>query len=228
MKFYLTRKSSNAKTGPMPVSTSSADTCPHSCPFRGKGCYAETGPLSLHWSKVSSGQRGVDWYEFLRQISVLPPETLWRHNQAGDLAGEDEFIDPTMMLQLINANAHKSGYTYTHKDPAKGTNAASIAMANAGGFTVNLSADNLEHADALYDFEIGPVTVVLPMDGVATVTPKGRKVIICPALKGDTSCDKCKLCARADRRVIIGFPAHGSKKRIASAIADGVNRGDKE
>jgi len=26
--------------------------------------------------------------------------------------------------------------------------------------------------------------------------------------------------ARADRRIIIGFPAHGSQKRIASAVAE--------
>jgi hypothetical protein len=58
MNVHLTLVSSNAKTGPIPVSTSSAVTCSDACPFKKDGCYADSGPLALHWSKVTSGQRG--------------------------------------------------------------------------------------------------------------------------------------------------------------------------
>ena len=44
-----TAKSSNKKTGPMPVSTTSSETCPTTCPFKGNGCYAESGPLAFLW-----------------------------------------------------------------------------------------------------------------------------------------------------------------------------------
>ncbi len=46
---HLTSKSSNAKTGPIPVSTSTAAWCPDSCPLKGAGCYGNGGPLAIQW-----------------------------------------------------------------------------------------------------------------------------------------------------------------------------------
>jgi len=45
MKFHIVEKSSNRKTGPIPVTTSPVETCPTSCPLKNNGCYAEGGPL---------------------------------------------------------------------------------------------------------------------------------------------------------------------------------------
>jgi hypothetical protein len=55
--FHLTLKSRNVKTGPIPVSTSTRKTCPDSCPFKNNGCYAESGPLAIHWKAVTQGKR---------------------------------------------------------------------------------------------------------------------------------------------------------------------------
>jgi hypothetical protein len=86
MKVHLTLISGNEKTGPIPVSTTSADTCPDVCPLKnGGGCYAEHGRLRIHWDKVSAGERGMDWDSFCHIIAGLPDKTFWRHNQAGDL-----------------------------------------------------------------------------------------------------------------------------------------------
>ena len=41
---HLTLKSANAKTGPIPVSVTSDDSCPKSCPFNDGACYAKSGP----------------------------------------------------------------------------------------------------------------------------------------------------------------------------------------
>jgi hypothetical protein len=97
----------------------------------------------------------------------------------------------------------------------------SIAAANADGFTINLSANNLAHADELAALDIGPVAVVLPagFDGRHTQTPAGRRVAQCPATYRDTTCADCGLCAKRDRKVIVGFPAHGVHKRKADAVA---------
>lgn len=69
---HLTQISANKKTGPIPVSTSSAETCPDSCPFREKGCYALSGPLALHWRKVTQRTSGLIWEDFCNQIAALP------------------------------------------------------------------------------------------------------------------------------------------------------------
>lgn len=236
----FTEKSRNAKVGPMPVSTTSNNTCPDACPLKAAGCYADGGPLGMIWralSKATPGTRyaiprgtadALSWAEFTRKVAALPVGQLWRHNQAGDLPGVGDAVDHDALAMLIEANADKRGFTYTHK-PVTGdsdlaeSNRAAVAHANRHGFTVNLSADNLREADELTDANAGPVVVVLPAEvsgNVKIETPAGRRVTVCPATyRDEVSCNTCGLCQRQDRKAIVGFPAHGASKRKASAIA---------
>ena len=71
-RYHLTKKSSNIKTGPIAVSTTSKDSCPATCPLKGNGCYAESGPLLLHWNKVSDGSRGFTIDGFIDVLKTLP------------------------------------------------------------------------------------------------------------------------------------------------------------
>lgn len=212
MQVHLTLKSANVKTGPIPVSTTERDSCPTDCAMR-SACYAASGPLALHWTAVSAGTRGTSWGQFCADIAALPDGQLWRHNQAGDLPQVDGTIDAVKLGQLVQANQGKRGFTYSHhRDSAS---LAWIKHANAWGFTVNLSANDLTDADTLADTGAGPVVVVLPStQNENTTTPAGRKVVICPATqRDDVSCASCQLCQR-QRSTIVGFPAHGTRKRV--------------
>ena len=226
MHYHITLKSRNVKTGPIPVTTTSAATCPPSCPLAAPGCYAKGGPLAIHWRKVTEGKAGGSLAALCDTIAALPDGTLWRHNQAGDLPGEGDAIDKAGMLALVSANEGKRGFTYTHKPAQHGANGDLIRFANAKGFTINLSANTLAHADQLAALDIGPVVVVLDApegQRADTVTPEGRKVVTCPATyRDDITCASCKLCAVRDRAVIVGFPAHGAAKRAAATIAKGA------
>lgn len=219
----FTRISSNAKTGPIPVTTTEEGTCADSCPLKKNGCYADSGPLALFWRKVTERRAGMAWGDMLRHVAALPKGQLWRHNQAGDLAGMGDKIDRFALEQLVKANRGRRGFTYTHKPMSDPKNRAAVAEANRQGFTINLSANNLAEADQLAALGIGPVAVVVPIDQTtATQTPEGRKVAICPAaISESVSCATCGLCALRDRKAIIGFPAHGTSKRKAEAVAKG-------
>jgi hypothetical protein len=214
----FTLKSANVKTGPIPTSVTSANSCPTSCPFMGSGCYAESGPLAIHWAKTSTGERGMSWVDFCGTVEALPVGQLWRHNVAGDLPGDNEDINPVLLGELVHANIGKRGFTYTHKtnNPA---NYQWIKAANQWGFTVNLSANNLEHADQLAGLNIGPVVTVLPIDAPrTTTTPAGRTVVTCPATyRDDIACNTCQLCQR-QRETIVGFPVHGTSKAKAQKV----------
>lgn len=211
-QVHLTLKSANEKTGPIPVSTTTATTCPDACPFKKNGCYADGGPLAIHWRAVTEEKRGTAWGEFCESIAALPDGQLWRHNQAGDLPGDGDAIDAAALGELVKANIGKRGFTYTHK-PATPENVQWVRAANEWGFTVNLSANSLEHADVISATGL-PIVTVLPVDAPAKLeTPAGRTVVTCPATYRDgVSCATCQLCARRDRKVIIGFPAHGAGK----------------
>jgi hypothetical protein len=223
MKITLTKKSSNPKTGPIPVSMSDASTCPATCPFKGKACYGAFGPLSWQWKKVKGS-----WAQFIFGVLSLPAGTFWRHNQVGDLPGVSNGIDVAKLRQLVVANTDKQGFTYTHKPVIDGQapervvvkNRQAIAEANRGGFTVNLSANNLNEVDSLVELGIGPVVTALPEKQLANVaTPKGRRVVVCPAAFRAIQCVNCRLCQKANRSVVVGFPAHGTFKKLASGIA---------
>ena len=226
MNIHLTLKSSNVKTGPIPVTTSSAETCPNACPFKSGGCYAKGGPLAIHWQAVTLGKRGDSIDILSNQIKSFPVGQVWRHNQAGDLPGIGDNIDTAGLAKLVNANTGRRGFTYTHKpcegdSPMEKSNRAAVAHANANGFTINLSGNSITHADRLAGLDAGPVVAVVPENTPDTFhTPQGRKGIVCPAQqRDDITCADCQLCSRANRSVIIGFRAHGTSKRKAEAIA---------
>jgi hypothetical protein len=226
--IHFTRLSSNAKTGPIPVSTSSANTCPDVCPLKGSGCYAETGPVSWHWKKVSKGLRGGTHDELLGHVASLPKDQLWRANAAGDLMtlqGEQRaFIDVDALQELTKANTGRKGFTYTHHamhDSAAAVwNREVVSIANINGFTINLSANDLDHADMLADLNVGPVVTIM-LEGSPKVqhTAKGRTVVQCPATyNDDITCANCGICQVATRKAIIGFPVHGVRKNAAKTV----------
>lgn len=131
--FHLTAKSKNAKTGPIPVSTSSRDTCPAVCLFRSNGCYAAAGKLKLHWDKVSEGSRGVTWQKFLASVAGIKPGQLWRHNQAGDLFKPGTKGGRVALEELTKANQGRRGFTYSHHKRTASTVQA-FKAATAHGF----------------------------------------------------------------------------------------------
>lgn len=117
--------SRNRKTGPIPVSTTSANSCPPTCGFNGNGCYAESGPLAIHWKCVSEGRRGYSFDELLQEIATLRRHALWRHNQAGDLTPEAPgVIDSRRLTRLANATRPSLASTALRWAPSRRTSKA--------------------------------------------------------------------------------------------------------
>ena len=217
MRVHITARSSNVKTGPIPVTTTERASCPSTCPFYDKGCYAKSGPLALHWRKVSDGERGTDWQGLCEFVSQLPAKQLWRHNQAGDLPHDSGDINFSDMVELVLANHGKRGFTYTHH-VLNDHNAAIIKAANDHGFTVNVSTESKADAVSAYNQRM-PAVVVVPSDHADTAEHEGVKFVTCPAQTNDTmTCSECGLCSQADRKCVVMFKAHGNAKRHVSEL----------
>lgn len=213
LPVHFTRASGNTKTGNIPVTTSSRTTCPTTCSFKDSGCYASNFPLSLHWDKVSRGERGMPWEDLLDEIHRLPKGQAWRHNQAGDLEHVDGVIDAVALRQLTKANKGKCGWSYTHHKltPA---NVKALHAANKGGFTINASTDSLADADRAAHHNL-PLVTVVPRGWDGKTTPGGLPVTVCPAQRMEhMTCAVCKLCQKADRRAVVAFEAHGSRVKV--------------
>lgn len=217
MKYHFVKQSANSKTGPIPVTYSQRETCPPSCPHYRSDCYAEDYYTRMSWDKVA--QRGGSLDQLCESVAALPEGQLWRFNVAGDLPGAGETVDAAALGEIVAANRGRRGFTYTHKKTAEGLYWS--AQATRWGFTVNLSADDAGDADLLAEADSGPVCCIVPSDTPEkSYTPAGRTIIICPAQTRDNvTCESCGLCARADRAVIVGFRAHGSRARVTDAKA---------
>jgi hypothetical protein len=181
--------------------------------------------VGLHWRKTDKGESVTDWGGLCDNVKVLPKGQLWRHNVAGDLPHNNQIISYILLSALVKANTGKKGFTYTHhnvnSDTAIGRfNQAKIKQANINGFTINLSANNLQHADELKALNVGPVVTLMPEDAPkVSTTPAGHTVIICPATyRDDIQCVTCGICAEPRRKTIIGFPVHGAGKKKAHKV----------
>ena len=220
MQVALTQTSSNAKTGPIPTSTSERSSCWEGCAFYAKGCYAKSGPQALHWRKVSEGERGMPWEQFIAAVRKIQRGQLWRHNVSGDLPHSFGDIISDMLQQLVTANKGRKGYTYTHH-PLNAHNVKVLQDANANGFTINASTESVEVADAIMTEHNIPAVAVINSEESRRffTTTNGRKVIVCPATVHDNvTCATCGLCQRADRNFIVAFPAHGTAKKTVNNI----------
>lgn len=227
MTFYsMTMVSRNKKTGPIPVVTASRDTCPTDCPLLNNGCYADHGPLRLVWDRVTRGEGPSFTFErLLAAVKGLPRGQLWRYGQAGDLPATKEQV-----VDLAKASQGRKVIAYTHKRDFD-----VYRTIQKYGFYVNLSASNLDEADQLSKTGL-PVVVVLSSEyerrkdetlkdfrqriggSLSFSTQDGNRVAICPATYLDTNCSLCQVCSKP--RVggtIIGFPAHGTKKKQIDA-----------
>lgn len=222
MNVQFVRKSSNAKTGPIPTTTSPRASCPVECPLAGDGgCYAEAGYYTrMNWDKVDTGERGDSWDVFIGKVRKLPEGQLWRHNVAGDLPQTTEgTIDSVLLSELSRANTGRKGFTYTHYTP-QGDNLDAIAGANRAGFTVNVS-HNSPH-EALAATHGQPRVTLVPVDYWGDNGKRAGSIVRCPAEYNDSvSCATCGLCQRADRKDIVGFTVHGTRSKAANTIATG-------
>jgi hypothetical protein len=228
----LTVPSSNSKTGAIAVSTTSRDSCADDCPLKGDdGCYAEAGYYTrLHWDYVTSGKRGVPPLEFIMQVSKLPANEMFRHDIAGDLWKHPENskqIYFPYLEKLAKASSHLyAAWTYTHHtlDGIDGArNKQAIFDVEQYNFIINISTESLDVA-AKWQKEGFMVTVVQPEGGPTAFRHNDVSFVQCPATLPNSTitCQTCggrkgkPLCATI-RKVVVVFPAHGSRKKKAAA-----------
>ena len=217
--FHLSKKSSNKKTGPIAVTTTSKNSCPASCGMR-EVCYAASGPLALHWGAVSNGSRSKQWREHLADLESLPFGSPLRLNQAGDLVASASgrlsrvFIDG--LLSVVKSRKLQA-WTYTHHDYTVGDNGKLLRRANREGLRVNVSTETEESADRAIASGLPAVLAVSSEENrKAWRTPDRNLVMVCPAQLRDTDCSRCMLCHKRGSKVIIAFLAHGSRKSRAN------------
>lgn len=212
------------KVGDTPRSQTEPKWCPDTCPLKdGGGCYAETGPQSWQWRKVGPhNDKSLTEEQFINAVRRLPDGRFWRHNVAGDFKNNNGQVDKPFIYKLVKANKNKLGFTFTHHDLSD-DNVKLFKFANSNGFTINASTNSIDEVDKPMSLNIPTVTLLPEGSPKVQVTKEGWKVVKCPWQNNKrNTCDKCRLCADPNRSFVIGFEAHGARKRKVTTLAQGV------
>lgn len=223
VKIRLVVSSRNSKTGDIPQTYTTANTCPSSCWWRANGsCYAKGGRCAFHWlDKAGKGQwLSVDQLKRELKQKVVPG-ALIRHNVAGDLAiPATSQIDSELLSNLTNAYKGFKAYAYTHCPPNT-DNLKAAKKANKAGFTVSFSCERIEAVKVVRAEGLPAVLAVASMAKNKRVID-GITFIKCPnTVDSRIKCCDCKKCANPKRKSVIVFPCHGMKWQVKTAMNSG-------
>lgn len=226
MNFNFVQKSGNRKTGPIPIIMSDRSTCPHTCPFMNNGCYANQYPIKFNWTRLST--EGLHIQDIFKRLKDLPPGTIVRYGDAGDLPGNGKRIyrRPSYKLADIAREKKLHLFGYTHYLSTKGNdwsyNLKTIKEINKRGFVVNVSVENLN--DAKRYLKLGLPVAMVVAKGQKSFRKNGVTITICRKETHDTTCSECgnpPLCANSNRKSIVGFPVHGIFWKKALTVIGG-------
>ena len=240
MKMILLPTSSNKKTGDIMQSYSSRSTCPKDCVFKNNGCYAEGYHTKMVWDRcedkndaryvINGEQLKIGLLEgAFNKLRKNPTREsiLFRHNVAGDLAVEGtNLIDVNRVDTIAGAieGANKvageiiKGYTYTHCNID--LNASDIIHDAAHKrFLINASCETVDEVKHAKSLGINAVIAsVDPKETEKELKAVGLYGAPCPAQVNEgMDCDRCQLCAK-NRKVVIIFEVHGQSKGKARRV----------
>ncbi len=217
----IIEKTSNVKLGPISVTYASQASCPNSCPFKGNGCYAESGPV--YWSVTSklnkSPETNVDKIaeEEAKAIDTLSATRHLRIHVVGDSTTDKAAKAISKAATKYKKKAKDNGhdvkvYKYTHcwsdvkrssfgKDIsvlASCETANDIKKARSRGYAAAIVVDTFKDKK-VYEIE------------------GGERIIPCPSqTKDGTTCNDCRLCMDDERllkaKLTIAFESHGARK----------------
>lgn len=200
-------RSENQKTGPCSNTYAGQSTCPKSCAFRGKGCYAELGHTGIVTSRLNRAKKGALYtIQFeAKLIDAIPKPGAMdlRVHVVGDCpTPECASIMGSAMVRYEKRTGRKA-WTYTHA----WRNIPASAWQGANVLASCESASDVRHAHAM-----GYATaMVVPRGGKA---PAGIKALPCLFEKKGMQCIECRLCLRSEplrkAGVTIAFGAHGA------------------
>lgn len=208
--------STNAKLGPVSATYASQASCPRSCPWLGKGCYAESGLVGWQTRRLNrSALRGalrIAQAE-ARAIDALTGDRLLRLHVVGDARTEAAARELGAAARRYGArgNAPRRGkkvWTYTHAWRTVRRESWGDAVA------VLASVQTVREAREAMANGYAAAVVVAAFRQQGAYPIDGTTVLPCPNQTRGVTCRACGLC-RDDERLrsaglVIAFEAHGA------------------
>lgn len=210
-------RSANKKIGDASATYVSQSSCPASCPFMGNGCYAESGPIGIHTSRLNRSNISSVVELAKQEAASIQEKLTGRYPLRLHVVGDCSTDEAASIVSEAVVSYRKPVWTYTHawKDVKRESwkrvsvlasveTVADIPKARQNGYATAIVVD--QHP-SVSKYKIG-----------------NEQVIPCPAETKGVKCTDCKLCwddtRLRDNKLTIGFAAHGiGAKKVRQAIA---------
>ncbi len=207
--------SENRKLGAVSATYASQASCPTSCPWFCKGCYAESGPAGFTTRRLNRSETKNALhiaYQESRAIDGLTGDRLLRLHVVGDARTESaaKVLASACDRYSRRGNAPRRGkkaWTYTHawKTVSRASWGDSIA--------VLASVETARDARVAMAQGYAAAIVVTAFERDSAYEIDGTTVVPCPNQTRGITCRECGLC-RDDERLrkaglVIAFAAHG-------------------
>lgn len=222
-RFLFVEKSGNKKTGIISQTYTATCNCKHgscpvkNCPFMDHGCYAENFMVNANWKRIPETGKNIDQLREAIEGSHKKTEVI-RHNIAGDIAveGTDQINKALLekLTDIYNKN-FKVAFSYTHCE-VNDRNLSLVRAAAEKNFIINFSTQDIETAKKVTEAGCNAVIAVNTISN-KVVKKDGLTIVQCPSTIDPEKhhCATCGLCWQKDRKVVVAFPVHGSRKNAA-------------
>lgn len=214
----VVRVSENDKTGKIACTYVGQRSCPHRCPLKGEGCYAESGYVGFITCKLN---KSVDGPVRIAQreakgIRGLLGDRPLRLHVVGDCATSETARIVSSAAEEYMLKHNQPVWTYTH---------GRIPREAWGKVSVLRSCHSLRQAEVAFAAGFAAAIVVKKFkSNKAYYIGRGMTGIPCPAqTKDNVTCDSCRLCAQdkylIDKKMVILLEVHGVAKKKATEHA---------
>lgn len=208
--------SQNRKLGRVSATYMSQSTCPTSCPFFEKGCYANGGRMGIHTRRLNDSpitdiiQIAQMEADGIRKLSGYRPLRL---SVVGDhKTNESASLVADAALEYTGKHGQPV-YTYTHAW-------REVKRSSWGVINVLASCENVQDVRQAIDDGYAAAMVVTEFEkDTAYKIADDLTGIPCPEMTGKAeTCEQCGLCMKADKlragRKVILFAAHGNRTKM--------------
>lgn len=206
-------KSKNKKVGLAAATYVGQATCPSACPLYRNGCYAESGPMGIHTSRLNASPT-TDPLVIARreaeEIDALPGTLPLRVHVVGDCPTPESARIVGAAMARYQERSGQPAWTYTHAW-------REIDHADWNGATVLASCETVEQVHDARARGYATALVVESFGGL----PRGQGMVKCPNQINGTTCVDCGLCLNPQLGtygITIVFETHGARKGAANSV----------
>lgn len=216
--------SQNSKTGFVSATYAPIQTCPSTCCFLNKGCYAQFGHTGIHLAKINKEVRNrkiktiIDIAkEEAKEISLLSGTKPLRLHIVGDCKTSKAAEILSRAAKDYSEKNNQPVWTYTHAW-------REIPRNKWGDISVLASCETLE--ECKYAMKRGYAASIVRLKPFQGIMPfNNLNMVACKELVNSIKCEDCRLCFNDKKlieknRVICFFPHGSGKEKARNAILE--------